>query len=241
MAKPICVGITFEIGKAGQDLFSEKAGIVLRAAVNLQQVPEAVIAGCEHEKPVRSDLPLYLGLICFVGNLVRVGPELRFGDPGFQLYIWGSLTSRLNQEAEIIDCQIVFNLKPARLFAPDKLREWGPVEAGNHFCAVFVQPVHHFRYSPALLEFGAVDVPVLVEKPEAKFSLAFIGEKLTVDLGEAQKPIVRVDGFKNALVAVHEPHGGRGLHATVPGEAVVLFGHAASIGGLASVVTRGVR
>jgi hypothetical protein len=82
---------------------------------------------------------------------------------------------------------------------------------------------------------------VLVEEPQAKLGLALTGEELAVDLGEAQKSIVRVDRLKNTLVAVHEPHGGRCLNATVPGKAVVLFGHAASIGDLASVVTRGVR
>ena len=47
-----------------------EAGIVLRAAVDLQQITEAVFASRQHEKAIRTDLPLHLTLACFVGDLV---------------------------------------------------------------------------------------------------------------------------------------------------------------------------
>ena len=92
VAEAFFVGFALQIGQARQDLLAVETRVVFRAAVDLQQVADAVLAGGEHEETIRANISVERFILISVADFVRVGPELALREsssPGRSRYHGG--------------------------------------------------------------------------------------------------------------------------------------------------------
>lgn len=227
--KALLVRAAANIRQPRDDFLTQEAGIILRAAVDLQQVANAVFAGDQSEIPIWADIALECTVVILVRDQVRVCKKITLRRPGLQQDLRVRFAGLFQVYSKIIDCQVMLHLEPARLLAPREVLHICPVQAGDQFGATLIQPVDHFRQAPALSQAGTVDVLVLVEQHHAPLSLAFAGEELSPDLGEAEQAVVSLDRFQDMLVALGEDHRRRLGNPPVTRESWFFRFHALSI------------
>ena len=149
VSEPLFVLLRLEVGQPGEDLLAQEAGIILGAAVDLQQVADAEFGMLEDEEAVRDDLAFEVLSVVGVGDLVRVRPELAFRDPGLHRNVVALQQGFLQGQPKIYDGQIVVDLEPARFLPPAEFLQRQAMQTGDQVCTAAVEPVDHLGKVPA--------------------------------------------------------------------------------------------
>ena len=81
VAEPLAISLAFDICQAWQDLLPQEARVVLGAAVDLQEIADAMFSGGQDEETIRADVALHLLPLILVLDLIRIRPKLALRRP----------------------------------------------------------------------------------------------------------------------------------------------------------------